>query len=141
MISELKNWYDEEKNEGVDTSSLSVTTHDQVWWKCPDCSHNWFVSPSSRIVYNDGNYEVKICPVCSGARRTIPYSEEYPDLAARFVTELNGCQMKELGSSDINTKFRWHCDICGEIFDSSLGGCSEVEIQLQKAVLTVRVRE
>lgn len=57
---------------------------------------------------------------CTKRRRSLSYAEEYPDLNERFLSELNGCELKDLNGSNQKDKFYWHCNLCGENFLSSL---------------------
>lgn len=101
---------------------MSISTKDDIWWKCPVCSYSWAKSPSSRIYVNDGVYGVRKCPVCAGIIRVISYAEEYPELAARFVNELNGCSLNDVPASSSKEDYWWHCDICHKDFESTVEG-------------------
>ncbi len=120
MVPDLKNDYDFERNVGVDIKTLSVTTSEQVWWKCHSCSYEWEASPYGRIKNEQGNYVIRKCPACIGFVRTRTYAEEYPELIGRFIEELNGCTLADLKGDDYKNTFWWHCDNCGEGFQAAL---------------------
>ena len=120
QVPELKEWYDTEKNKGVDITMLSISSKENIWWKCPSCDYSWSISPSARVVHSNGGYTIRNCPVCSGVKRGLNYSEEFPDLSESFVDELNGCSLDDIGGSERKAVFWWHCDICDENFESTL---------------------
>lgn len=121
MVPDLMKSYDFTKNVEIDAKTLSVASLESVWWKCSECSYEWTASPTGRIRYENGKYIARSCPACIGQVRTITYAEEYPDLAERFMYELNGCTLADVFPKDWGTNFWWHCDICGENFECSLG--------------------
>ena len=120
VVPDLREWYDDKKNTNIDISTLSVSTLDNVWWKCPVCNYSWSTSPSARVIFNKGHYDIRECPYCSGSRRKLTYAEEYPDLAARFLEQLNGCTLSDISSCHLRENYWWHCDICNEDFESSV---------------------
>lgn len=120
QVPELKEWYDTEKNIGVDVTTLSISSKENIWWKCPSCDYSWSISLSARVVHSNGGYAIRNCPVCSGVKRGLPYSEEFPDLSESFMDELNGCSLDDVRGFNRGTTFWWHCDICDENFESTL---------------------
>lgn len=119
LVPELKEQYAEDRNCGVDTDTLSVTSQNKIWWRCPVCNHEWEASPNGRVVATEDGYRIRSCPVCAGLRRVRPYSDDYPELAERFLPE-NGVSFDELRSKDLRSVFLWHCNICGKDFEQEL---------------------
>lgn len=120
MVPNLLEWYDIEKNINIDTTKLSVSSIDNVWWKCPVCAYNWSSSPSARVIFNNGKYGIRDCAVCSGSKRNLTYVEEFPDLAINFIKNLNGCSLEDIKGSTVKERFWWYCDKCNEEFESTV---------------------
>ena len=122
MVPYLKQDYDTQKNINVDAAKLSTTTADAVWWKCHICGYEWKCSPTGRLKYKQGKYIIRNCPVCAGIVRIRTYAEEYPELIERFIENKNNCKLSDLKKGkDTKLIFWWHCYICGEDFESTLG--------------------
>lgn len=118
LYPELKEEYNFEKNKGIDSSSLSVTTSTPVWWKC-NVGHEWQVSPSGRIQIRNRNPHISKCPHCQGIKRLIGYAEEYPELSKSFIADKNGRDFSTITSNDRLTKFWWFCNTCKNEFLST----------------------
>lgn len=122
MLPEIKKDYDFSKNKDVNTDLLSVSSSESVWWHCHKCGYDWKAAPVARAELKDSKYVVGNCPACIGSARTQTYAEEYPELDKRFIENKNGCKLADLSGSDTKKIYWWHCNICGEDFDSSLSG-------------------
>ena len=121
LVPDIKEFYDFEANKDINPYELSVTSLTPVNWKCSICGYKWCTSASARIIVDDEKYKVKRCPACAGQVRTKSYGEEYPDLASRFKEEMNHCSLYDLIESKYCYKqYYWHCNICGEIFESTV---------------------
>ena len=121
MVPEIKEFYEFETNTGIKPDELSVSSQSLVNWKCDECGYKWNTSVCSRIVFDNGKYNVRECPSCTGKVRIISYGEEYPDLVERFVDELNGCSLLDIfAGKDASKKYFWHCDICDENFTADV---------------------
>lgn len=121
LVPNIKEFYDYEANIDINPEELSVTSQIQVNWKCNKCGYRWHTSVGARIVVENGSYKVKSCPACLGQVRTKSYGEEYPELAKKFVDKLNGCSLYDIVESKYSNKnYYWKCDICGEVFESSI---------------------
>ena len=121
MVPEIKEIYDFDENYYVNSDELSVSSQTNVNWKCKRCSYKWSTSVISRIVVEKDGYTVKECPSCTGNVRVQSYGEEYPDLAERFVVELNGCTLYDISTyKDAEKKYYWNCELCGENFESDV---------------------
>ena len=121
LVPNIKEFYDYEANIDINPEELSVTSQIQVNWKCNKCGYKWHTSVGTRIVGDNGSYKVKSCPACLGQVRTKSYGEEYPELAKKFVDKLNGCSLYDIVESKYSNKnYYWKCDICGEVFESSI---------------------
>lgn len=81
-----------------------------VWWKCPE-GHEWRESVAQCV--NRGG--CARCAHSAGGR----LSEEYPDLAAEWVDDLNAKKAWQVKS---NSKLQavWRCHTCGETFRESV---------------------
>lgn len=81
-----------------------------VWWKCPE-GHEWRESVAQCV--NRGG-----CARCAHSASG-RLSEEYPDLAAEWVDDLN---VKKAWQVKSNSKLQavWRCHTCGETFRESV---------------------
>lgn len=120
MVPNLREWYDVEKNIDIDITELSVSSGDEVWWKCPNCSYSWCGPPSGRVVPNNNGYDIRNCAACAGLRRTLTYAEEFPELSDRFIVKLNGCTLADIKGEMRKDSFWWYCDNCTTEFESSV---------------------
>lgn len=114
----IKCW-DYSKNGNLYPNKFTVSSNQVVWWKCPDCGHEWQCSINSMT--RPGRYG---CAECSKARRGSTYTkqvvmrvgslaETMPDLAKEWHPEKNGT----LSPYDITAgRFQpvwWLCPQCG----------------------------
>lgn len=121
MVPDIKKFYDFEANKELNPDELSVTSQTQVNWKCEECGYKWCTGVAARIITENGIYKVKSCPVCIGQVRIESYGAEYPELAEKFVDELNNCSLCDIVESKYSKRnYYWHCDICDEVFESSI---------------------
>ena len=125
ICPELASIYDFETNErnGIDICSLTPNSRTEAHFKCKKCGNEWDSPISNRIKLRNGKYVFVDCPECSNKSfRKIPYSEEYPDLAAMYRKDLNNVELDSIrGTNAINyTYYHWNCLICGETFESTL---------------------
>lgn len=121
MVPDIKDLYDFKTNTNINPDELSVTSNTKINWKCDKCGYKWKTSVTARIIYDNGKYLVRKCPSCVGQIRTISYGQEYPELAEKFEEKLNGCSLFDIFESKYQAEnYFWHCDICNEIFESSL---------------------
>ncbi len=121
MVPDIKEFYDFDANIGINPNELSVTSRTKVNWKCDSCGYKWITSVGARIIYDKGTYRVRNCPSCIGLVRNLSYGEEYPELAEKFADELNICSLFDIVESKYQDKnYLWHCDICDEVFESTI---------------------
>lgn len=69
--------WDDQKNIGLDPSTVCANSEKKVWWKCPICKHEWQATPSSR---NSGGHS---CPACNKRNRT-----SFPEQAIFYYVNL-----------------------------------------------------
>ena len=100
------------RNGELDPYLLGPYSAQKVWWRCPDCGHEWQTSPITRVGSGRG------CPCCGVARRAAARRGTFapgrslaavrPDLAA----ELRDLDPGTLGSGS-RTRAWWRCAQCG----------------------------
>lgn len=107
------------KNGSLSPNMFTVSSNQIVWWKCPDCGHEWQCSINSMT--RPGRYG---CAECSKKKRGIAYTKQVvkqvgslaetrPDLAKEWHPTKNGT----LSPNDISSgRFQavwWLCSQCG----------------------------
>ena len=114
-----------EKNGNLTPEMFSVGSHEIVWWKCPDCGHEW--QTNINHMTRKGRYG---CPLCSRFLRGRKFTKEMaskigslaktmPELAKEWHPTKNG----NLTPNDITAgRFKpvwWLCPKCGHEWQSS----------------------
>lgn len=119
VVPELKQYYDFEKNKGIEIGTLSVTSLTQVWWKCPVCSREWKAGVSSRVSGDHiKGYEMKPCPRCAGTERNIDFSKQFPHLIEMY-DKSNPIPLSVVNGGLIHSQYKWKCKACGNSFEKS----------------------
>lgn len=111
--------WDYEKNGNLKPNMFSVGSNEMVWWKCPECGHEWKSSINSMT--RPGRFG---CAVCANTHRGKTFTkgmvrkvgsllETMPKLAAEWHPNKNGT----LTPADITSgRFKpvwWQCKKCG----------------------------
>ena len=89
--------WDYERNYPVRPEQVSCCSADKYWWKCQECGHKWFTSPSARF----SNGKVHGCRKCSFSKSvetkqkidlsTIgPLTVTHPEIAKQWDYKKNG---------------------------------------------------
>ena len=108
------------RNDGLDPCALGPHATAEVWWRGPDCGHEWRMSPKLRS-------RGRGCPICgrqrtiaaSMARSQLPCSPErslavrYPELLAEWHPTLNGDLDPRTVAAGSERKVWWRCAECG----------------------------
>lgn len=120
----IKCW-DYSKNENLSPNMFTISSNQIVYWKCPDCGHEWQCSINSMT--RPGRHG---CAVCSKSRRGISFTkqvvnrvgslaETMPDLAKEWHPTKNGT----LSPNDISAgHFKpvwWRCLRCSHEWEAS----------------------
>lgn len=86
----------------------------KVWWKCPECGHEWQSSVS-------GFKRGRRCPVCAGKIVTEKnnFASHYPEYAKYWDYEKNKMKPEEAFYKS-NKKYWFKCPICGRPVKKSL---------------------
>lgn len=64
LVPEAKDYYDFEKNADIDITTVNISSKRRVWWKCPTCETEAFVSFAAKIKKKDGVYHFSTCKMC-----------------------------------------------------------------------------
>ena len=115
--------WDFSKNGNLVPSMFTVGSNQVVWWKCPNCGHEWQSSINSMT--RPGRYG---CAECSKIRQGVTFTkkvvvgslaETMPDLAKEWHPTKNGA----LSPDDISAgRFKavwWLCPQCGYEWEAS----------------------
>lgn len=135
-LSEIKNslakirpdvvkYWDYTKNGNLSPSMFTVSSNQIVWWKCPNCGHEWQCSINSMT--RPGRYG---CAECSKSRRGTTYTEQVvmrvgslaetmPDLAKEWHPTRNGTMTPYDISAGRFKKVWWLCSKCGYEWEAS----------------------
>lgn len=107
------------KNGKLTPSMFTVSSNQFVWWKCPDCGHEWKNSINSMT--RPGRYG---CAECSKKRRGASFTkqvvkrvgslaETMPDLAKEWHPSKNGTLSPYDISAGRSKAVWWLCSQCG----------------------------
>lgn len=114
----LDKW-DYAKNGALKPSMFSVSSNQIVWWKCPDCGHEW--QSSINGMTRKGRFG---CAECSKVHRSKSFtkyavsrtgalSETHPSIAEEWHYEKNGDITPSMITACSNKKIWWICKNCG----------------------------
>ena len=107
-----------EKNGNLTPDKISFGSGEVVWWKCPDCKHEFKKSVNHMTTQNNG------CPICRKVQQVKTFAKsiiekrgslakKMPELALEWHPTKNG----DLKPTDITTgsvkKVWWKCLKCG----------------------------
>ncbi|MFB2011403.1 zinc-ribbon domain-containing protein [Flintibacter sp. P01028] len=117
--------WDFTKNKNLVPSMFTVSSNQVVWWKCPDCGHEWQCSINSMT--RPGRYG---CAECSKSRRGTTYTkqvakrvgslaETMPDLAKEWHPTKNGVLSPDDISAGHFKTVWWLCPQCGYEWEAS----------------------
>lgn len=67
LVPEAKEYYDFEKNVDVDITTVNISSKQRVWWKCPTCNEETFLSFAAKIRKKVGIYHFGTCRKCYGS--------------------------------------------------------------------------
>lgn len=108
-----------ERNGNLKPNMFSVSSNEIVWWKCPDCGHEW--KSSINGMTRDGRYGCAICALKHRGKtftkgvvkKRGSLAENMPELAKEWHPTKNGT----LTANDITAgRFKaiwWLCPKCG----------------------------
>ncbi len=123
LIPESEKYYDFDKNTNVDIYSMGIRNKQPLWWKCPDCGHNWQSSIASRVDGKRGNYSFRGCQQCyfKDPDRITPASSSR--LVVRYWDyEKNKGHDINLTSLYSKESMYWKCKDCGYTWKASVYG-------------------
>lgn len=120
----VKCW-DFSKNGKLTPNMFTVSSNQIVWWKCPDCGHEWQCSINSMT--RPGRYG---CAECSKSRRGKTFTkqvvrrvgslaETMPDLAKEWHPTKNGTLSPDNISASHSKAVWWLCPQCGYEWQAS----------------------
>ncbi|XWO28391.1 hypothetical protein C5142_08770 [Rhodococcus sp. BGS-1C] len=107
----VKRLWHPDRNPDMHPSDLTPNSHTRVWWRCPDCGHEWHAAPGS----NPG------CDPC-GAKRTAAklrtvkpgnsLAEKAPKVAAQWHPTRNGDVKPNGINAGTSDNYWWLCESC-----------------------------
>ena len=111
----LINEWNYERNGDISPDTISLGTHQKMWWKCAS-GHEWKAAVHSR----SGKDKVG-CPYCSGKKILPGYNDLAtlrPELAAEWSSKNFPTTPSEVAKQS-NKKFWWVCNQCGLEYETS----------------------
>ena len=106
----LAKQFDPALNPDIDMTKQGTGSHEKVTWRCDKCGEVWEASIYSRIRKNsDGGYDIRLCPVCGGNKRSKSMAEEFPQLVSMFDEVKNGMPLSAV-TGNWHKKYWWICD-------------------------------
>ena len=111
-------------NGALTPEMVSKGQYVRVSWNCPTCGDSYIKSVHDRCQQTYG------CKRCSDTKkgltrtrarreRGINLAELFPEIAAEFDVEQNGCDPKDVGPGD-GRKFWWNCPNCKMKYNGSV---------------------
>ncbi|MBQ9778121.1 MAG: zinc-ribbon domain-containing protein, partial [Clostridia bacterium] len=110
----IKEW-NYEKNKDISPETVSLGTHQKMWWRCAN-GHEWKAAVGSR----SGNDKVG-CPYCSGKKILQGYNDLatlHPYLVAEWSNKNHPFSPSQIAGQS-NKKFWWRCSVCGLEYKAS----------------------
>lgn len=108
LVPEAKSFYDFEKNKDIDSSSLSVASGKKVWWKCPDCGAETYLSVFSKVdKLPDGSYRFWGCNKHSKLFDLVPKAKLFYDFEKN--KDIDASSLSVASTKEI----WWRCPDCG----------------------------
>ena len=105
------------RNPGIDPRKLGARSGLRLWWRCPDCGHEW---QAKVYVRTNGAG----CPACR-AMRPGPggqtFADARPDLVAEWHPTRNGDLDPHAVSAHSARKVWWRCAECGREWQATVG--------------------
>ncbi|WP_242453294.1 zinc-ribbon domain-containing protein [Mycolicibacterium sp. P9-64] len=98
------------RNEDVQPQDLTPSSHTRVWWRCPDCGHEWQATP--------GRPGCRPCGMKrSGAKQATPASgrsllELFPTIANQWDSHRNTPLSPADVAAGSKQHFWWICEDC-----------------------------
>ena len=107
------------RNGDLDPYTLGPSSLQKLWWRCPECEHEWQTSSQSR---GGGGYG---CPRCAAARRaaarrgTFAPGRSLAAVRPELAAELRDLDPSTLGAGS-GIGARWRCSECGHEWTSTV---------------------
>ena len=113
------------KNGNLKPNMFSVSSNEKVWWKCPDCGHEWESSINSMT--REGRYGCAICAKDHAretfAKRVVKKLGSLADTMPNLAKEWHPTKNGTLTPHDIvvgrNKSVWWLCPKCGHEWQAS----------------------
>lgn len=117
--------WDYNKNGSLAPNMFTVSSNQVVWWKCPDCGHEWQSSINSMTRPGRSG-----CEKCSRSKQGITFTkhvveqrgsleETQPKLAREWHPQNNGTLTPRDITAGYNRKVWWLCSKCGYAWEAS----------------------
>ena len=114
-----------DKNGNLKPNMFSVSSNEMVWWKCPDCGHEWQSSINSMT--REGRYGCAICAKDHArktfAKRVVKKLGSLADTMPKLAKEWHPTKNGKLTPQDIvagrNKPVWWLCPKCGHEWQTS----------------------
>jgi putative zinc ribbon protein len=104
------------RNGDLDPSALAASSHRKLWWRCPNCGHEWQAAIGNRVSAGAG------CPACAlerrvEIRRKVDAEQSIairrPDLAAELHPVRNDDLDPYCSGAASSRRVWWCCRTCG----------------------------
>ena len=127
LLPEARDFYDFEKNKGIDVYSLAARSSEPLlWWKCPECGYEWQSPLAERITGTKGSYRFRGCQKCYCTAIKNPVSDN-PELMKFWDKEKNSGTDPEKISARSPEPVWWKCPECGYEWQASPKGKMDTE--------------
>ncbi len=120
---ELVNQLHPVRNGALDLTAVAAQSSHNLWWRCPECGHEWQATAGSRSAGHG-------CPECFNQRRrdqgprAVPTGQSLkalnPDVAAEWSLVRNGALDPAVLSPNSKQMVWWRCGACGHEWQSTV---------------------
>ena len=117
--------WDLEKNGNLAPTMFTLSSNQVVWWKCPECGHEWQSSINSMT--RPGRHGCKRCSSSKQGTTFVKHivervgslEETMPELAKEWHPQNNGTLTPRDITAGHNQKVWWLCPKCGYAWEAS----------------------
>ena len=117
--------WDLEKNGNLAPTMFTLSSNQVVWWKCPECGHEWQSSINSMT--RPGRHGCKRCSSSKQGTTFVKHivervgslEETMPELAKEWHPQNNGTLTPRDITAGHNQKVWWLCSKCGYAWEAS----------------------
>ena len=112
---ELIDWWDAEKNMGVNLEEITAGSNKKFYFKCPKCGKEEYRNMYRFLIkQDDGSYKIMVCQKCNPTKSSLRKGlvDVVPDIGKYWDYEQNEKKPEEY-AQNASEKVWTYCPICG----------------------------